>query len=243
MILIDEKKFTEMIRKASELNSQDDMRKFVFFMKEATTVDHFMFATMEPDFAGVIDIFSTYPPELIEIFKNQPNYAQRDPVLRNLRRLKPVVWSDMKSLTADEQWFMDHRIKYGIGPNGLTIPMRSSDNKFSKLSVSQKDISAEDWIKKVSVLRREFQELGEILHSAYLRMLGIVPPSVKLSPRNLACLKLRGRGMNEDEIAHLLGISSKSVKNHLKVAQEILKATNTEQALVTAIHMKLISLD
>jgi DNA-binding CsgD family transcriptional regulator len=242
MILIDEKKFTEMIRKASELENQDDMRKFVLFMKEATQVDHFMFVTMPADFSSMIDIFSTYPAEWFASYTSQSDINNRDPLLRHLQRLKPVVWSDMKNLKEDEQWFMDLRLKHGIGPNGLTIPMRSSDNKVSVLSVSQKDISPEDWIKKMSVFRREFEEIGEILHSAYLKTLGITPPAVDLSPRGLDCLKLKGRGLNEDEIAHILGISSKSVKNHLNVAKERLKAANTEQALVTAIHMKLLPL-
>jgi DNA-binding CsgD family transcriptional regulator len=243
MILIDDKKFTEMIQKASELVNQDDLRKFVVFMKEATQVDHFMFVAMTADFSSIIDVFSTYPAEWVSAYSAQSNINNRDPLLRNLQRLKPVVWSDMKNLKEDEQWFMDLRLKHGIGPNGLTIPMRSSDNQVSVLSVSQKNITAEDWIKKVSVFRREFEEIGEILHSAYLRTLGITPPAVDLSPRNLDCLKLKGRGLNEDEIAHILGISSKSVKNHLNVAKDRLKAANTEQALVTAIHMKLISLD
>jgi DNA-binding CsgD family transcriptional regulator len=243
MILIDEKKFTELLRKASELRTQEHIRTFVYLMKEATQVDHFMFAPMASDFSEVVEMFSTYPAEWIEEYRNEKNIAQRDPLLRNIQRLKPVVWTDMKDLNSDEQWFMDLRSKYGIGPHGMTIPIRSSDNKTSVLSVSMRGISESDWTKKLAILRKEFEEIGEILHSAYLKSLGIVPPSVDLSPRNLDCLKMKGSGLNEEEIAHILGISTWSVKNHLKVAKDRLKAANTEQALATAIHMKLISFD
>lgn len=241
MNLIDEKKFTELIRKASELRTHEDMRQFVVLMKEAFGLDHFMFATMASDFSAVTDIFSTYPAGWIDEYLQQVDIQRRDPVLRHLQRLKPVIWADIKDMKPEEQWFMDLRLRYGIGPNGLTIPIKSSDDKTSVLSVSQNNISPEEWIKKLSVLRKEFVEIGEILHSTYLKTLGIIPPAVDLSRRIIACMKMKGSGMNEEEIALILGISSKSVKNHLKVARERLRATNNEQALATAIHMKLIS--
>lgn len=243
MILIDEKKFTELIRKASELRDRADMRTFVMLMKEAFGLDHFLFVTMAPDFATVHEVFSTYPQAWIDAYTAEDNIAKRDPLLLRLQRLKPVIWSDMKDLSDDERWFMDLRTQHGIGPNGLTMPFRSSDNQLSVLSVSQNNISAEDWIKKVSILRKEFIEIGEILHSSYLKMQGITPPAVVLSPRILACLKMKGSGLNEEAIAKFLGISVKSVKNHLEVARERLQASNNEQALATAYHMKLISFD
>ncbi len=48
--------------------------------------------------------------------------------------------------------------------------------------------------------------------------------------------------MNEAEIAQMLEISEKSVKNHLKTARTRLNARNNEQAISYALKLKMLQL-
>lgn len=240
MILIEEKKYLELLQQARQLDTPEKSLKFVSLMKEAYGFDHVSFATYDETTESYVRVSGTYPKEWIDFYRSIQNREEVDPVLRHLKRHKPFIWADMTDMTREEKDLMIQSFKLGVGPNGFTLPFRSTDGRMSLLSATQNDISAEDWRKKVSVLKGDLVEIGEILHAALLTRTGVRPPSIDLSERSIACLKLKGCGMNEEQIARILRISTRSVKNHLKTARDILGTRNNEQAITFAFKLRFI---
>ena len=240
MILIEEKKYLELLKQAGQLDTPEKSLKFVSLMKEAYGFDHVSFASYDESTDTFIRVSGTYPKEWNDFYSSVEGREKIDPVLRHLKRHKPFIWADMTDMSLEEKELMKESYRLGVGPNGFTIPFLSSDGKMSLLSATQNDISAEDWHKKVSVLKSDLVEIGGILHAALLTRIGVYPPSIELSERSIACLKLKGCGMNEEQIAKMLRISARSVKNHLKTAREALGTRNNEQAITFAFKLRFI---
>ncbi|HVC86790.1 MAG TPA: response regulator transcription factor [Gaiellaceae bacterium] len=66
-------------------------------------------------------------------------------------------------------------------------------------------------------------------------------PSLKLTPRELEVLGLLAEGLPHEEIGHRLGISSETVRTHLRKASDRLGATTRTQAVATALRLGLIA--
>lgn len=240
VILIDWNKYNDLLAQAGQLDTPEKSLKFVEAMRSAYGFDHFFFASYDEDQEVLLRVAGTYPERWSRLYEEIEGREKVDPVLRYLKRNKPFLWSDMDDLSEAEATLMNKSYALGIGPNGITLPIRSSDGRMSLLSATQKDISPEDWFKKVSILKKDLNEIASILHAALLTRIGINPPSVSLSSRAIECLKLKGCGMNEEQIARTLKISSNSAKKHLRSARDRLGARNYEQAIAYALQLSVI---
>jgi DNA-binding CsgD family transcriptional regulator len=242
MLIIEEKRFIELLDQAKQLDTIEKSNKFVHLMKEAYSFDHVSFATFDEKSDTYLRVSGTYPSKWTDYYWSKPNREKHDPILRHLKKHRPFIWADMTELSSEERELMQASYRFGVGPNGFTIPFLSSDGHMSLLSATQREISADDWKKKVTVLKSDLVEIGSILHAALLRRAGVMPPSITLSERSLACLKLKGCGMNEEQIANTLKISQRAVKSYLKSAREATSARNNEQAITFAFRLKFIPL-
>jgi DNA-binding CsgD family transcriptional regulator len=61
------------------------------------------------------------------------------------------------------------------------------------------------------------------------------PPKTHLSPREQEILKLAAQGQRVNQIACTLWLSPRTVRNHLKSAYRILRASDLAEALLKAI--------
>jgi DNA-binding CsgD family transcriptional regulator len=61
------------------------------------------------------------------------------------------------------------------------------------------------------------------------------PPKTHLSPREQEILKLAAQGQRVNQIARTLWLSPHTVRNHLKSAYRILRASDLAEALLRAI--------
>lgn len=68
-----------------------------------------------------------------------------------------------------------------------------------------------------------------------------VQPNRKLTPRELDVLGLLAEGLQHEEIGRRLGISSETVRTHLRKACDRLDAATRTQAVATALRLGLIS--
>jgi DNA-binding NarL/FixJ family response regulator len=66
-------------------------------------------------------------------------------------------------------------------------------------------------------------------------------PSGKLTARELDVLRLLAEGLQHEEIGRRLGISSETVRTHLRKASDRLGATTRTQAVATALRLGLIA--
>lgn len=66
------------------------------------------------------------------------------------------------------------------------------------------------------------------------------PERVRITPRELAVLRLVSMGKRTDEVAKLLGLGDETVRSHLKKVQSKLGVRNRTQAAVEAVRQQLI---
>ncbi len=191
MILIDEKDYLQLLQHASELDTDEKAQKFAFLMREAYKFDHVNFSVYNEEKEEFTRLWGTYPADWVSYYNSEPDRKAHDPILRYLKRHKPFLWSEISFANAAEREFMERTFEAGVGPNGFTIPFRSSDGLMTLISATQKDISPENWLKKIAILKKDLVEIGGILHTAYLRQLGVEPPSILLSGRSIDCLKMK----------------------------------------------------
>jgi LuxR family quorum sensing-dependent transcriptional regulator len=69
---------------------------------------------------------------------------------------------------------------------------------------------------------------------------GILPLPVRLTPREIAVLRLVSNGAQGHEAAQALGIGEETIRTHLKNAQIKLGARNRAHAACEALRQKLI---
>lgn len=67
------------------------------------------------------------------------------------------------------------------------------------------------------------------------------PADIRLSPRQIECLRLAAAGQTSLEIAASLGLSSRTVDQYVGEACERLKVRNRVQAVAKAFELGLIS--
>ncbi|WP_374344923.1 helix-turn-helix transcriptional regulator [Phenylobacterium sp.] len=67
------------------------------------------------------------------------------------------------------------------------------------------------------------------------------PADIRLSPRQIECLRLAAAGKTSIEIAATLGLSSRTVDQYVGEACERLKVRNRVQAVAKAVQLGLFS--
>lgn len=67
-------------------------------------------------------------------------------------------------------------------------------------------------------------------------------PAFDLSDRQKEVLGLAAKGLTMRGIAHLMGLSARTVKKHLTEARQVLGAINTTQAVALAVYHQLIKI-
>ncbi|NTF18234.1 hypothetical protein G6L37_07425 [Agrobacterium rubi] len=241
MNLIDEKKYSELEKRAKQLKDEETMVEFLFLMREAYDLQHVLFSVIGKGPAGFSKVYGTYPEEWRHYY-SQHNLSAVDPVLRRASSQTPILWESIESMSHDEEQVMRTRVDHGIGPHGITIPLISSDGITSLLSITGKSDSTDKWRKRATVLVKEFREIGMIMHAAFLRLNGHQPPKVELSARHVDCIRMIGHGMNVEELASFQGLSQRSAKQYLSEARKRLRARNNAQLLYNAIQLGFIEM-
>lgn len=110
-----------------------------------------------------------------------------------------------------------------------------------------KDVDSDTLVRTIrAVARGEAvfdSKITQKLLSEFQRISRYTPPQEPLSPREIEVLKLIAKGKSNREIAELLYISEKTVKNHLTNIFRKIDVSDRTQAALYAVKNKLAELD
>jgi DNA-binding CsgD family transcriptional regulator len=182
----------------------------------------------------------TYSTEWIKRY-SELHYMKHDPVVaRGLSSMMPVDWSEV-DLTGFHvrRLFADAR-EFGVGRHGMTFPIRGRYGDQAIFSITSDETDAE-WDRIKRLFMRDFQVLAYHVHQLVLRAETAEVPSVKLSPREIDCLRWAGLGKTAAEIAQILGIGVRTTRFYLENARYKLGAINVTNAVAKAISLNIIS--
>ncbi len=176
----------------------------------------------------------TYSPEWqSRYFLKQ--YINIDPVIAHgSNALLPFDWEVVPRDHPSSRGFFEDAVNFGMGRNGLSIPVRNRRGIFSLVSFSSEHSHAE-WLAYKSVNMVRLQLLSVLIDSAANKSGKLPARGVTLSRREEQCLIWAARGKTYQEIADILDLSFGSVKSHLDTARHKLHCINLTHAVAVAV--------
>lgn len=170
------------------------------------------------------------------------NYFRIDPVVAMaIRASLPVDWSTVDHESAEAKRIFTEADAFGVGRNGVTIPIRGMGGERALLSITSNH-SSREWRASCAKVLREFYYIAHLVHDRAVRLSGLragdIPHS--LSPRELQCVTLSARGQTPKQVAASLRISDSAVRLYLKCARLKLGCATITQAIAKAVRLEIV---
>ena len=165
----------------------------------------------------------------------EKQYVLIDPVMaKGSKAVLPFDWEELASDDPVVQAFFMDALSYGVGRNGISIPVRNRRGAFAVVSFSSNH-SRQEWQEFKTSNMVKLQLISVLVDSAASVNLKLVTPLVKLSKREEQCLIWAARGKTYQDISDILNISFGSVKSYLDTARHKLNCINLTHAVAVAI--------
>lgn len=184
---------------------------------------------------------STYPEKWVATYFEN-DFLAIDPVVGVARwGLLPVDWSTLGRRSSQVNRLFDEACAHGVGPNGLTVPVRGANGERSLFSVASTR-SKRDWATLCVSNLHDLHILSYYLHEKVLALSGLCRPAAirDLSRRERQCLQLLASGKIYKQIAAILGISESAVRLYMRSARRKLSATTSHHAVAKASYLELV---
>lgn len=236
----DDDKLAEAFSIIDETTS--DMEATITKLRDLLGIDHLVYHSSRLGTSPSVDpyIRLTYPASWIKRYL-QMNYVEVDPVLREgFLRTLPFDWSELTIAGAQEQSFLMDALAHGVGPHGLSIPVRSKRGHRGLFSISCSR-PGEEWTDFVKATLPALIQIANRLHRRVIAE-AFGEEHVHLTTRELECLRWTGLGKDAGEIASILGISPHTTRDYLKSARFKLDCVTSAQAVSKALKLGLLVL-
>ena len=163
------------------------------------------------------------------------DYVHIDPVVAHGRNaVLPFDWDKLPSDDPAALAFFADAAKYGVGRNGLSIPVRNRRNARSLVSFTS-DHTKTEWARYKRENMASLQKLSVLIDSAADACSKLPLPAITLSLHEEQCLIWAARGKTVEEIAEVLGLAFNSVKAALDTARHKLHCMNLAHAIAVAV--------
>lgn len=233
--------FLRMIDRLSEIDRKEEGHQVLCEIARNYGLNHAAYLGM--NIRGLTStepyISVTYSDEWVMHYKSQ-NFVEIDPVLsESLRSILPIDWSSLDGVNTKVRRMFGEARDFGVGRQGLTIPIRGRHGEMAIFSVTS-DLSSREWADFKRVYMRDFQTLAVHIHQMVLKTEGVVHEDVHLAPREIECLQLVASGLTFQEVAYRIGLSDRTVRFYLDLARHKLQCLNVTHAVARALSMNLI---
>jgi DNA-binding CsgD family transcriptional regulator len=189
------------------------------------------FVLSKPNSGGG-ELISTYPQAWLERYEEQ-KYEWIDPVIQGVRAFDaPFEWDQAPANTTPAQLqLFDEAAQFGIHC-GFAIPFRDSGHPIAAMTIVASEPPGA-FRRCVQANRPTLQLMAVFVHLHARRILfaGRVVAGVRLSRRELECLRWAARGKSAWEIGRILGIARRTVSFHLDNAKAKLGVRTICQAV------------
>lgn len=222
------------------VDSPTDVEGVVSALRDLLGVDHVVYHSSKlgtnPSIQPYIRL--TYPAPWVKRYL-QMGYVDVDPVLREgFQRLIPFGWNELSIRTPQEHAMLVDALAHGVGPHGLSIPVRGHRGHRGLFSLSSSG-PIEDWEPFKAARMADLVEIANRLHRRVVREeFGEDQPH--LSARELDCLFWSSEGKEAGDIAGILQISPHTARDYLKSARFKLDCVTSTQAVSKAVKLGLL---
>ena len=172
----------------------------------------------------------------------EENYLRVDPVIIGcFQRFHPVDWKRLDWSSRAAREFGRVAAEYGVGNQGLSIPVRGPNGQFALFTVNDScDDSA--WAEFIEQNRRHLILIAHFFNEKALDLEPGRKPEQQqaLSPREVDAMTLLAMGYTRAQVADTLSISENTLRVYIESARFKLGAVNTTHAVARAISRGLI---
>ena len=212
-----------------------EMEETIARLRDLLKVDHIVYHSSKLGASPSADAYIrvTYPAPWVKQYV-QMGYLDIDPVVREgFLRTLPFDWSELKIQSVAEMSFLTDAARHGVGPRGLSIPVRSKYGHRGLFSISSSR-SEREWVKfRENTLSLLIQVANRLHQRVVSEVFGEDRPH--LTPRELECLSWVAQGKSSSDIAVILNISPHTVRDFLKSARFKLDCVSSAQAVNKAV--------
>lgn len=202
-------------------------------------IAYMKFSSEKSDNSALLSAVVTYSKEWQARYFLR-RYQAIDPVVRHgVQSSELFDWSILRSGGPEVAAFFADAERYGVGRNGLTMPIRGRRNGFGLISLSS-DLSSDAWELFKQDHLPKLKILALLIDSAASINSPLPANKIKLSRREEECLIWAARGKTYNETAEITNISYASVKTHLDIAKRKLKCVNIAHTVAVAVAIGLI---
>jgi DNA-binding CsgD family transcriptional regulator len=232
----------DLARAFELIEGSPDLGQAVTSVRDLLRVDHLVYHSSKLGVSPSVDpyIRLTYPSEWVKRYLER-GYVDVDPVLREgFQRSLPFDWGELRITTAVEAAFMQDALAHGVGPHGMSIPVRTKAGHRGLVSLSASG-AAEEWCEfRLANVAKLVSIANRIHRRAASEIFGASP--IHLTARELECLRWISLGKNAREVAAILNISHYTARDYLKSARFKLDCVTLPQAVIKAVKLGLLKL-
>lgn len=190
---------------------------------------------------GAAFLKSNYPQEWRTTYDALQLHAVDPTVSHCYASMLPIVWKPDTFKGRAQNEFYEQACGYGLR-SGISYPIHGSSGEFGVLSFVTSDAGHDansghlDALATLSLIRDyAFESSMKFLGSA-----DAAPTQIKLTPRELECLKWVMGGKSSWEIAQILHCSETTINFHVSNSKKKFNVHTRQQAVVKAIKAGLI---
>ena len=215
-------------------NALSDLDPIIRDLRDGFCVDHMVYHWVNAKGAklGV----GTYSSDWVQRYLDK-GYLRIDPVILGCaHHFHPVDWKNLDWTPKAARQFLSDVIEYGVGNQGLSIPIRGPQGQYALFSVSH-NCSDDEWAAFITDNRRNLILLAHYFNKKVLEIEGdrMSDPRAHLSPRENEALTLLALGYNRAQVAQTMSISEHTLRAYIEGARHKLGAMNTVHAVACAI--------
>jgi DNA-binding CsgD family transcriptional regulator len=183
----------------------------------------------------------TYSQEWVDRYVEK-DYLRSDPVIIGcFQRFHPVDWKELDWSSKGSKAFLKEAITFGVGNQGLTIPIRGPRGQFALFTASHQ-CDDDTW---AAFREKNERDLILVAHAFNKKALEFERGErddnhSSLSPRELAAMTYIAKGLNRAQAAEQMQISEHTLRVYIEAARHKLGALNTTHAVARALSRGLI---
>ena len=229
----------QILEELEQADTLDKLYQVTFRMRDGYQVKHIVYYWVNS--SGENYGAGTLPQEWAERYVEK-QYNKIDPVVLGcFQRFEPTNWKDLDWSSKVSRDFLKDALDHGIGPQGLTIPIRGPNGQYAVLSIID-DCSDDDWSRFVTEHKRELMIIAYEFNKKGLQFeeSGTETALGRLSPRELSALTYLARGLSRTQAASLMNISEHTLRVYIESSRHKLGALNTTHAVARALNNGLI---
>ena len=220
-------------------------KRFFALMRRSFDIANLLYldADLTPSGMSIHRLHSTAPDHIINEWLNR-DFSHIAPILNTLTNaVRPVDWLSARKVNPQIEPHLTAFERRGMNIVGVTLPLATPMRRLAFLAI-QSTLPASEWPAYSRCHVRDFQHLANLFHAGEIesdirggRSGGV---HTELTNRETEVLGWAAAGKSYWEIAHILGITERTVRFFMTNARRKLNVVSNAQAVAQAVRHDLI---